>query len=328
MVLEAVDKKNPNLIRPAIITEVKDYEMKILYIGWPERYAYWIRDDSNDIFPPGYCRKTNHPIECPLGKIFSFMNAVITTSSNPKQFFSFCFCLFIIHISTDEVYAGFGLKLKCVQGCRGMGNTIIPDRFGHASIDECPYEDKSFRMDQSKLLPNRLERKPKINTPVNNGIRHVSRQGQCMLRDNAQLSLLPVLNPVELAVMAPKDIELFRRLQVSANFLMDNIGSMSDAHQKWMKNLEPTKSMKISAASENPLHWSVEKVAEFVSGLPNCSEIGATFIEHGIDGVALLSLRQDDMIDVMSLSLGMAIKIFNRISFLREECNAKYIQYE
>lgn len=74
MVLEAVDKKNPNLIRPAIITEVKDYEIKILYIGWPERYAYWIRDDSNEIFPPGYCRRTNHPIECPLGKIFFIIN--------------------------------------------------------------------------------------------------------------------------------------------------------------------------------------------------------------------------------------------------------------
>lgn len=209
-----------------------------------------------------------------------------------------------------------------------MGNNKFPDRFGHTSSDECPYEDRSFRMDQSKSLPNRLDRKPKINTPVNNGVRYAARQKQFMNQENAQLSLQPVLNPVELAVMSPKDVELFRRLQVSTNFLMDNIGAMSEAHQKWMRNLEPSKSMKISVASENPLHWSVEKVAEFVSGLPNCSEIGVTFVEHEIDGLALLSLRQDDMIDVMGLSLGMAIKVFNRIGFLREECNAKYIQYE
>lgn len=72
MVLEAVDKRNPSLIRPAIITEVKNYEIKILYIGWPDQYAYWIRDDSTDIFPPEYCRKTNHPIECPLGKMIIY----------------------------------------------------------------------------------------------------------------------------------------------------------------------------------------------------------------------------------------------------------------
>lgn len=230
-------------------------------------------------------------------------------------------------ISTDEVYAGFGLKLKCVQGCRGMGNIKFPDRFGHESIDECPYGYKSFRTDP-KILPNRLERKPKVNTPVCNARYAPRLKQQFMNKENAQLSLQPVLNPVELAAMAPKDIELYRRLQVSANFLMDNIGSMSEAHQKWMQNLEPSKSMKISVASENPLQWSVEKVAEFVSGLPNCSEIGVTFVEHEIDGLAFLSLRQDDMIDVMGLSLGMAIKVFNRISFLREECNAKYIQYE
>lgn len=209
-----------------------------------------------------------------------------------------------------------------------MGNTKIPERSGHASIDECPYEDKIFRMDQSKLLPNRLERKPKMNNPINkNGVRYAPRLKHFM-NQNAQLSLQPVLNPADLATMAPKVIELYRRLQVSANFLIDNMGSMSEAHHKWMQNLEPSKSMKISIAAENPLNWSAEKVADFVSDLPNCSEIGGTFLEHEIDGLALLSLRQDDMIDEMGLSLGMAIKIFNRISFLREECNAKYIQYE
>lgn len=225
------------------------------------------------------------------------------------------------------MYAGFGLKSKCVQGCRGMGNSKNPNKFNHASIDECPYEDKHFQ-NQSKLLPNRLERKPRINTAINNGVRYVSRQKQFMNQENAQLSLSPALNPVELATLAPKDVELYRRLQVSSNFLMDNLSSMSEVHQRWMQNLEPSKSMKISIAAENPLKWSVEKVAEFVSDLPNCSGIGAIFVEHEIDGLALLSLRQDDMINVMGLSLGVAIKIFNRICFLREECNAKYIQYE
>lgn len=69
MALEVVDKKNPSLIRPAIITNIDEYQIKVLFIGWPERYAYWIEDDSTEIFPPDYCKKTGHPIECPLGKI-------------------------------------------------------------------------------------------------------------------------------------------------------------------------------------------------------------------------------------------------------------------
>lgn len=68
MALEVVDKKNPSLIRPAVITNIDEYHIKVLFIGWPEKYSYWIDDDSCDIFPPGYCKKTNHPIECPLGE--------------------------------------------------------------------------------------------------------------------------------------------------------------------------------------------------------------------------------------------------------------------
>lgn len=78
MALETVDKKNPSLIRPAIVTAVDDYFIKILFIGWPDEYAYWIRDDSCDIFPPGYAKKTNHPIECPLGKLLNIIDSIIT----------------------------------------------------------------------------------------------------------------------------------------------------------------------------------------------------------------------------------------------------------
>lgn len=63
MALEVVDKKNPSLIRPASIVMVDEYEIKVLFIGWPEAYAYWVDDDSPDIHPPDWARKTGHPIE-------------------------------------------------------------------------------------------------------------------------------------------------------------------------------------------------------------------------------------------------------------------------
>lgn len=69
MALEVVDRKNPCLIRPAVITDIYEYDIKVLYIGWPEEYAYWLPDDSMDIHPPGWCKRTNHPVEFPLGKL-------------------------------------------------------------------------------------------------------------------------------------------------------------------------------------------------------------------------------------------------------------------
>lgn len=69
MALEVVDKKNPSLIRPAVVTMVEEYLIRVLFIGWPDKYAFWLEDDSCDIFPPGYCKRTGHPIECPLGRL-------------------------------------------------------------------------------------------------------------------------------------------------------------------------------------------------------------------------------------------------------------------
>lgn len=77
MALEVVDKKNTSLIRPAIIKTIDDYFIQVQFIGWPEEYAFWIDDDSCDIFPPGYCKKTGHPIECPLGELIDHLNRLI-----------------------------------------------------------------------------------------------------------------------------------------------------------------------------------------------------------------------------------------------------------
>lgn len=68
MAIEIVDKRNPSLLRPATITMVDEYEIKVLFIGWPEKYAYWVDDDSSDIHPMNWAHRTGHPIEPPLGK--------------------------------------------------------------------------------------------------------------------------------------------------------------------------------------------------------------------------------------------------------------------
>lgn len=68
MRLECVDKRVPQLIRVATVSDVKDHQIRISFDGWPDRYSYWVDDDSPDIHPVGWCQKTGHPIEPPLSK--------------------------------------------------------------------------------------------------------------------------------------------------------------------------------------------------------------------------------------------------------------------
>lgn len=69
MRLECVDKRVPQLIRAATVLDVRDHQIRIAFDGWPDRYGYWVDDDSSNIHPVTWCQKTNHPLEPPLSMI-------------------------------------------------------------------------------------------------------------------------------------------------------------------------------------------------------------------------------------------------------------------
>ncbi|XP_067934934.1 polycomb protein SCMH1-like isoform X2 [Watersipora subatra] len=65
MKLEAIDRKNPQLIGPATVGEVKGDKIYIQFDGWRGAFDYWCRYDSRDIFPVGWCTLTNHILQPP-----------------------------------------------------------------------------------------------------------------------------------------------------------------------------------------------------------------------------------------------------------------------
>ncbi|XP_064183152.1 sex comb on midleg-like protein 2 isoform X2 [Anguilla rostrata] len=65
MKLEAVDKKNPYLICPATIGEVRGDEIFVMFDGWRGAFDYWCKYESRDIFPVGWCSVTKHSLQPP-----------------------------------------------------------------------------------------------------------------------------------------------------------------------------------------------------------------------------------------------------------------------
>lgn len=65
MKLEAVDRKNPYLICPATVGEVKGQEIFVMFDGWRGAFDYWCPFDSRDIFPVGWCVLTKHSLQPP-----------------------------------------------------------------------------------------------------------------------------------------------------------------------------------------------------------------------------------------------------------------------
>uniref|UniRef100_A0A3Q2V6X3 L3MBTL histone methyl-lysine binding protein 4 n=1 Tax=Haplochromis burtoni TaxID=8153 RepID=A0A3Q2V6X3_HAPBU len=57
--LEAVDRRNPMLIRVATVTDTEDY-----------RFDVWCDSDLCDLHPVGWCQRTGHPLEPPPGQTY------------------------------------------------------------------------------------------------------------------------------------------------------------------------------------------------------------------------------------------------------------------
>lgn len=66
--LEAIDKKNPQLICTATVGATRDDMIHITFDGWKGAFDYWCRFDSRDIFPAGWCAKSGHPLQPPRQK--------------------------------------------------------------------------------------------------------------------------------------------------------------------------------------------------------------------------------------------------------------------
>lgn len=63
--LEAVDKKNPQLICCATVDAIKDDQIHVTFDGWRGAFDYWCSYKSRDIFPAGWCARSCHPMQPP-----------------------------------------------------------------------------------------------------------------------------------------------------------------------------------------------------------------------------------------------------------------------
>ncbi|XP_070606858.1 sex comb on midleg-like protein 2 isoform X2 [Erythrolamprus reginae] len=84
MKLEAIDRKNPYLICPATIGDVRGNEVFITFDGWRGAFDYWCKYDSRDIFPVGWCDLTGDALQ-PPGKSVSSIKNNIKAQTSPSK---------------------------------------------------------------------------------------------------------------------------------------------------------------------------------------------------------------------------------------------------
>uniref|UniRef100_A0A9J8CLX0 L3MBTL histone methyl-lysine binding protein 1b n=1 Tax=Cyprinus carpio carpio TaxID=630221 RepID=A0A9J8CLX0_CYPCA len=291
MKVEAVDKRNAMLIRVATISDVEDHRIKIHFDGWSEEYDYWLDADSPDLHPVGWCQKTGHPLQ---------------------------------HPNDSPVPPGQGCP---TPGCSGVGHIRGPRYGTHYTAVSCPYSDLNLNKDG--LVPDRL-----------NGERPVTLSGPPRHRRAETLTQTHPPTPSastpeapdtstdacqQARSVAPKCVKPPQVKQESdgkdslQEFLHESVFCGWEPprfHLCWEKHgkLLPEA---LGLSAKRVAKWNTEEVTSFVRGLPGCREHAATFRKEQIDGEAFLLLTQSDIVKILSIKLGPALKIYNSILMLK-----------
>uniref|UniRef100_A0A8C5F7R2 L3MBTL histone methyl-lysine binding protein 4 n=1 Tax=Gadus morhua TaxID=8049 RepID=A0A8C5F7R2_GADMO len=230
--LEAVDGRNPMLIRVATVTETDAHRVKIHYSGWSDQFDVWCDSDLCDLHPAGWCQQTGHPLETPAD-----------SSLRPAPSQGVC----------------------PTPGCRGVGHIKGPKYNGHHSAFGCPYSDMNVR--RETIFPDRL-------AVGGRGLTATSLQA---LHQSVFLSS--------------------KELPVHCKLLPGAAGLNAHTVQT----------------------WSVTQVSEFIESLLGCEDLAKRFRDQQIDGRALLLLTQRDILSIMSIKLGPALKIYTSILMFKHD---------
>ncbi|XP_072307383.1 lethal(3)malignant brain tumor-like protein 4 [Eucyclogobius newberryi] len=273
--LEAVDRRNPVLIRVASVIQSEDVRIKVHYDGWPAHMDWWFDCDDPDLHPVGWCHWTGHPLE------------------PPRDFFG----------PSSPAHG------SCpTLGCRGVGHIRGPKYSNHHSLFGCPYSETNLRKDL--LLPNRLGPEPGLSLLPNRPVEEVPLKRR---------RLSPRVCAVTPAVLKQEEDLNTDPVLVQSRFLSAlspqpsrDLSLCWSQHRKLLPRVQSEQAKRVHC-------WSVQQVSEFIQSLLGCEDQAQHFRDQEIDGRAFLLLTQRDIVQILSIKLGPALKIYHSILMFKHE---------
>uniref|UniRef100_A0A8P0TGZ6 Lethal(3)malignant brain tumor-like protein 1 n=1 Tax=Canis lupus familiaris TaxID=9615 RepID=A0A8P0TGZ6_CANLF len=289
MKLEAVDRRNPALIRVASVEDVEDHRIKLHFDGWSHAYDFWIDADHPDIHPAGWCSKTGHPLQPPL-------RPREPSSASPGG----CPPLSYRSLPQTRTSKYSFHHRKCpTPGCDGSGH--VTGKFtAHHCLSGCPLAERN----QSRLKAELSDAEASARKRNLSGFslrkkpRHHGRIGR----------------PPKYRKIPQEDFPTLTADAMHQSLFMSALSahpdrSLSVCWEQHCKLLPGVAGISASTVAK----WTIDEVFSFVQTLTGCEDQARLFKDEMIDGEAFLLLTQADIVKIMSVKLGPALKIYNAI---------------
>lgn len=348
MKLEVVDKRNPILVRVATICDTMNHLIKVHFDGWSISYDYWLDDDSPDIHPAGWCNKTGHPLTPPIDITDLVVAPGQSGCPTPgcKGIGHIKGAKYIGHHShfgcpyssanmnketTLQDRLGSTRAEECNQtpspSPTGIGSTKT---FKHLEQGSSPTEEKNINLMPGNEITTEKQNNvsvpsssppptPPSKTKLTNGevpkVRTKSTRGR--KPRSYYLNMGDRLPPKPLPGKPHKDKDkdkgnlhngIHQSVFMSAMVSNPNkdLPLCWDQHSKLLPGVD-------RIGGNDVTKWSIDQVTNFVKTLPGCEEQAKVFKEEQIDGEAFLLMTQTDIVKIMNIKLGPALKIYNSI---------------
>lgn len=350
MKLEVVDKRNPVFIRVATIVDTDDYRIKVHFDGWDSIYDYWTDVDSPDIHPAGWCTKTGHPLQPPLSPLelvealehggcptegckgvghikrarhighHSAVSCPYSEMNLNKE------SLLPDRLSGEMPAANPAPRNRRVEArerspspvinsdrkCPSPGHigakSSVHNRSSGKTVSETTKQEdgeSTFPCKKLPLLCDVKEKKPPSGVlQTKDSIKNKECEEE--ETENKTENKLLISNEIKDTEEPNTQRLLSQPVVVSSKLQIPGLPLRWEQHSKLLPSVAGIPASKVSK-------WSTDEVSEFIRSLPGCEEHGKVFKDEQIDGEAFLLMTQSDIVKIMSIKLGPALKIFNSI---------------
>ncbi|XP_063534943.1 polycomb protein Scm [Cydia strobilella] len=354
--LEAVDKKNPQLICCATIGAVRNDQIHVNFDGWRGAFDYWCKYDSRDIFPVGWCARAGHPLQPPGQKSASTPSRFkFRTSGIPNPALPEGGSTGAGNSTTITSTPAATVRLHIRSGCSG-GSSSLPSVIsgsGPSGAAEALAKDLlSVHPDPQRLTRAILTASSSYsninNVQVSTGSKNYTVKVPSELTTDELKNWLKAvceglnccLGMIEIdsGDAAGRSCQLCgespsESVSTAVKRTTSDGGLAAGSSGGKLARVPAERESGVGVASSTtsaagappppgagaaPPDWSVEDVIGFIAAAdPALAAHADLFRKHEIDGKALLLLNSDMMMKYMGLKLGPALKICNLVSKIK-----------